>query len=61
MTWCQLWSVICPIPCGIVFGYFCEKIDENDYERIDMVMRCGVAKKLRQQSSKTVQPEAVTW
>ena len=34
--------MICPIPCGIVFGYFGEKIDENDYERIDMVMRCGV-------------------
>ena len=35
--------MICPIPCGIVFGYFGEKIDENDYEIIDMVMICGWA------------------
>ena len=40
--WRPDWSVICPIPCGIVFGYFGDKIDENDYERIHMVMRCGV-------------------
>ena len=40
-----------------------EKIDENDCERLDngYEMWGGlVAKKLRQQSSKTVQPEAVT-
>ena len=55
--------MIRPIPCGIVFGHYGEKIDENDYERIDMVEMWGglVIKKLRQQSSKTVQPEAVTW
>ena len=25
-----------------MFGYFGEKIDENNYEGIDIVMRCGV-------------------
>ena len=55
--------MICPTPRGIVFGYFGEKIDENNYDRIDMVMRWGWTggKEVTQLSSKTVQPEAVTW